>query len=129
MNVVIVTGNLGKDARPQKMPDGAMRAVLEVACESRYRDREGRLVETVNWFDVYAYGALGARCCAQLKKGARVHVRGELRHARWTAPEGAVRYACYILADDVMRVVPLADLPEANAEQPPDPVRDAARPA
>jgi single-strand DNA-binding protein len=110
-NQVILTGNLGADPELHRKGESSAGVVSFTLAEnvSRLNDLTGKYEHTrTNWFPVKAFGNLGARVVAALKKGDRVTVFGRLRTYKYQNAEGVSVMAFEILADEVCgtRILP-----------------------
>jgi single stranded DNA-binding protein len=103
-NQVILTGNLGGDPELHKKSEESSGLVSFTVAEnvSRLNEKTGAYEQThTNWFPVKAFGSLGARVKAALKKGDRVTVYGRLRTYRYETEGGGSQGGFEVLADDV----------------------------
>lgn len=78
MNIVILSGRLGKDPElKQTHKDGTPYCVLLVATDEPYFS-EGERKESTEWHSVMVFGKQGENCAKCLTKGQQVEVRGSL---------------------------------------------------
>ncbi len=91
VNSVFIMGNLTRDPTLRKTNDGIAVADLGVAVSERYRNKEGKEVNSVCFTDVVAWGRSAEACAQFLKKGARVMVEGRLQYDQWENPKGEKR--------------------------------------
>lgn len=96
LNVVAVTGRLGRDPELSYTQSGTAICKLRVAV-GRAVERDG--VDT-DWFDVAAFGAAAEACGQCLRKGALVAVNGRLQ-VREFEHQGQRRRATEIIANRV----------------------------
>lgn len=78
INHSVITGNLTRDPKLHTTESGAKVCNLRVAVNGRRKDADGDYVDTVNYFNVSAWGASGEACAKNLKKGRAVAVDGRL---------------------------------------------------
>lgn len=80
-----IAGTVGADPRTGTFDDGRAYAMMRVAVNHDYFDREtGEFKDTgTSWFDVKAYGALAVNTGMSVKKGDSVVVSGRLRMREW----------------------------------------------
>lgn len=77
MNIVVLTGNLGRDPELKKIGEKVV-ANLSIAVNEVHGDEE----ET-SWFDLTAWGKT-AEIASNLRSGERITVQGKLKQRRWT---------------------------------------------
>lgn len=100
-------GNLADTPSIKTVPiDGEERKLAEMRIffDRLRNDGEGGLTDKGGfWLDVTAWGnELAERCGKLLRKGARVHVVGELQQQKWTSKEtGEEKVAMQLQASEV----------------------------
>lgn len=93
MNTVILIGRLGADPEPPQFEKAPV--TFSVAVDRRGDDAPP------DWFDVAAFGPLGAAVAKSCKKGRQVCVRGRLAHDRWQTAQGEPRSRVKIIAAEI----------------------------
>jgi len=83
-SIVIVAGNVGRDAEMRYTPTGQAVAQFSVASNHKYTNSAGVKVEEVTWFHVSAWGKLAEICQQYVKKGMTVLVDGHLKPDKTT---------------------------------------------
>lgn len=83
MNVLIITGNLGKQAEQRFTPAGDSVVSFSVAVKSGYGDKAKTTWVKCTWF-----GKRGESVLPYLVKGQLVGVSGEFSMNEWTNKEG-----------------------------------------
>jgi single-strand DNA-binding protein len=78
MNVLCVTGNLGKDAEIRVTPAGKSVVAFSVAMKSGWGDRA-----TTTWLNCSMWGERGVKVAPYLLKGGQVAVSGEVSLREW----------------------------------------------
>ena len=68
-------GNLTNDVELKTDRDGKPYAILRIASDRRYRDREGNRL--TDFISVKVRGPLAERCAAYLRKGNKIAVTGD----------------------------------------------------
>lgn len=93
--IIIITGNLGKDPEMRFTPSGQAVTSFSVAVNESYTNATGEKVKSTVWFRVSAWGNQAEACNTYLKKGALVQVQGKLTADKttggpkiWTAQDG-----------------------------------------
>lgn len=69
-------GNLGAEPENRFTPNGKAVCNLRVAVNHKYTDRDGKVVEQVEWFRITTWDKLAENCAKYLSKGRQVYVAG-----------------------------------------------------
>jgi single-strand DNA-binding protein len=77
LNRVELIGFLGSDAETKTTSNGKTVTTLSLATQTTYK-KDGERQERTEWHRIQAWGSLGEYAAA-FKKGAQIHVGGELR--------------------------------------------------
>lgn len=77
--LIIITGNLGKDPETFTFESGDKKTSFSVAVSESYKDKQGNKIETTEWFNVVATKGLASVCEQYLKKGSKIYLEGKLR--------------------------------------------------
>ena len=102
VNKVVLVGRLGKDPDLNHTNSGTAVCNLRMATGDSYTNRDGEQVDTTEWHDVVAWGALGENCNQYLEKGRQVYVEGSLQTRSWEDRDGNKRYSTEVKARDVV---------------------------
>lgn len=89
-NVVLIKGNLTRDPEVKYTPSGTAVANFSIAVNGREYEKNGEKVRDVTFVDCEAWDS-GAESLAELKKGDKVGVEGELKMNSWEDAEGNKR--------------------------------------
>lgn len=87
MNTVSLIGRLTRDVELRTTPSGTTVAQFGLAVD-RAGDRQDDGSFAAGFFDVTLWGKTAEVAAQYLGKGKQVGISGELRHHRWTTPEG-----------------------------------------
>ncbi len=101
LNQVIIEGRLTRDSEGKERPWGTKYAVMSVALNEYYKDRNGNFASEVGYYDVYANGT--NFCDLVIKngvKGRSVRIVGKLKQDRWNN-NGKNFSKTYIVAEHV----------------------------
>lgn len=101
VNKVILVGNLGRDPEIRYLPSGDPVANITLATSSRYKGRDGNMVEETEWHRVTFFGKLADIVGQYLKKGRSVYVEGRLKTRKYTDKDGVEKYATDIIANEM----------------------------
>lgn len=103
INKVFLLGNLGSDPDIRYTRAGNQIANLSMATGKKFKDKDtGEWTERTEWHRVVLFGQLAEFAGEYLKKGARIHIEGELRTRKWQDQEGNDRYTTNIIAQQVL---------------------------
>lgn len=91
LNLVQLTGHLGRDVDLKYSQSGNSVANLSVATDESYTDRGANKVTRTEWHRMVAYGRTAENCASFLTKGSLVYVEGSLQTRKWTDQSGPDR--------------------------------------
>lgn len=100
-NIVVLAGNLTRDPEVRQAGEGVTVADLGLACNERYRNKDGETVDKPCFVDVVVWGKPAEACGQYLKKGAPALVEGRLQLDQWQTKEGEKRSRLRVRADRV----------------------------
>jgi single-strand DNA-binding protein len=101
-NTVTVVGNLTRDPELRFTQSGQARAVLGIAVNRRWQNRQtSEWEEKVSFFNVVCWREMAENVSESLTKGMRVFVTGRLEQRSWDTPEGDKRSVVEISADEI----------------------------
>ena len=86
---ITAIGNLTNDVELKCHEDGKPYAILRIASDRRYRDREGG--KLTDFISIKVRGALAERCAAIAWKGCKLAASGDFETITFGAPMGAQR--------------------------------------
>lgn len=102
LNLVVVAGRLGRDARVREVKGGAVMDFSLAITEFSKNGNE--FVERTSWVEVRGWNALARNYGEKLKKGANVVIEGGLRQEKWEK-DGVKKELLRIVAR-LIRMVP-----------------------
>lgn len=111
LNVVMLIGNLGRDAELRYTPGGAAVAKFSIATTETWTDKSGSRHERTEWHNVTLWGKTAEALSEYLVKGKQVYVSGRLQTDEWTDKDGNKRKGTSIRGD---RVVLLGAAPRGS---------------
>lgn len=101
-NTITVVGNLTRDPDMRFTKTGRPRAILGIAVNRRWMNRQTNdWEEQASFFNVVCWAELAENVSESLVKGNRVVVSGRLEHRTWETPEGDQNSTVEIIADEV----------------------------
>ena len=101
VNRVFLMGNLTRDPELRKTPSGMSVSDLGLAVSEKYKNKEGKVVESTCFADIVVWGRQAETCCEFLTKGSQVMVEGQLQLDQWQTDNGEKRTRMRIRADRV----------------------------
>lgn len=93
MNILTITGNLGRDSEVKQLGDGSV-------CTFSVGDSQGRDKPTI-WWNCSLWGKRGESLSQYLVKGQQVTVVGSVSEREWTDKEGNPRKSMEVKVVDV----------------------------
>ncbi|MDR2735106.1 MAG: single-stranded DNA-binding protein [Spirochaetota bacterium] len=103
-HIVLVGGNLTRDADLRYASNGNARLTFSVAMNRSYKDPGGQLKEITEYFNIVYWGKLAEAVAPRLKKGQKVAIEGRLSQRRYTTQEGQQRDVVEISASSVILI-------------------------
>ena len=101
VNMVILMGNMTRDAELRYTPNGKAVASFGLAVNRVYKDAAGERQSAVDFFDIVSWGKLAEIISQYGKKGQGVHVMGRLQNRNWEAQDGTKRNKTEVIATDI----------------------------
>lgn len=84
MNVVVISGGLGKDPEVKRTQSGSTIMNLVVAVSDRRKNNQtGQWEEITHWVDCVMFGKRAESLSRFLRKGMKVTISGRLSQNRW----------------------------------------------
>lgn len=101
-NTITVVGNLTRDPELRFTQTGRARALLGIAVNRRWMNRQTNdREEQVSFFNVVCWAELAENVSESLAKGNRVVVTGRLEQRSWETQDGEQRNVVEIVADEI----------------------------
>ena len=111
-NDVRLIGNLGRDPEIRSNGEGRKVALLSVATNRRWRDREGKRHEVTDWVPVVLFGQLAEIAEERLAKGSYVYIKGRVRTSRWEQDDQTVMKTD-VVAEQILPIGPVTEQADA----------------
>jgi single-strand DNA-binding protein len=125
VNKVTLVGNLGRDPEIRYLPSGDAVANITIATSSKYKGKDGNMVEETEWHRVTFFGKLAEIVGQYLKKGRPVYVEGAIKTRKYTDKDGVEKYATDIVARE-MQMLGGGEGQQAPAAPRPAPAKAAS---
>lgn len=99
VNKVILIGNLGADPKVRTSQDGHKSVQFPLATSETWNDKAtGERKERTEWHKIVVFNERLADVCEKyLRKGAKVHIEGQLQTRKWTDDAGVERFITEII--------------------------------
>lgn len=104
VNLVILMGNMTRDPELRYTPNGRAVASFGLAVNRVFKDAAGERQESVDFFDIVAWGKLAEIISQYGGKGQGLHVTGRLQARSWEAQDGSKRNKVEVVANDISLV-------------------------
>ncbi len=104
VNMVILMGNMTREAELRYTPNGKAVASFGVAVNRNFTDSTGEKRQEVDFFDIVAWGKLAEIISQYGGKGQGVHVVGRLQNRSWEGTDGTKRNKTEVIANDISLV-------------------------
>ncbi len=101
MNKVFLMGNLTRNPELRKTSGGLPVSDIGIAVSEKYRNKDGKEVETKCFTDVVVWGKQAETCCRFLEKGAPVMIEGRLQLDQWQTDAGEKHSRLRVRADRI----------------------------
>jgi single-strand DNA-binding protein len=76
-------------------------ANVTIATSSKYKGKDGNMVEETEWHRVTFFGKLAEIVGQYLKKGRSIYVEGRIKTRKYTDKDGVEKYATDIIANEM----------------------------
>jgi single-strand DNA-binding protein len=100
MNIVVISGNLGRDPELRFTNDGKAVCEFSIAHNEVHGSGDNRQ-ETVHWIRIVAFGKTAQLVAEHKHQGDEVFVEGSLTYSEWTDTDGNKRTALKVRATKV----------------------------
>jgi single-strand DNA-binding protein len=87
-NKVLLMGNLTRDPQLKQTPNNMSVAEIGLACNRKFKSKEGEMREEVTYVDCEAWGRTAETMAKYLTKGKPVFVEGRLKLDQWQDKDG-----------------------------------------
>ncbi|MDT7116706.1 single-stranded DNA-binding protein [Citrobacter braakii] len=96
INVITVSGNVGKDAVLRVTPNGKNISSFSIPAKTGFGENE-----KTSWLNCKMFGAMAEKLSVAIVKGAKVTVSGEFVIEEWTKQDGTQMQTPTILVRDI----------------------------
>lgn len=114
INVITISGNVGKDAVLRVTPNGKHIATFSLPAKSGFGENE-----KTSWLQCKMFGAMAEKLSASVLKGAKVTVTGEFIIEEWQRDDGSKATSPTVLVRDIDLPPKQGNRPQQNQQQRP----------
>jgi single-strand DNA-binding protein len=127
VNKWIGIGTVVRDVELKKMNNGKSLVNIAIACNSKYKNSQGEMQDSVEYVNVVFFDKLAEIVAQYVKKGNPIFVEGKLKTDKYVDKAGVEKYSTKIVAqnmqlltaqreknDEVAKFDKLADIPDDN---------------
>ena len=116
VNKVIAIGRVGKKPEVRFTGGGQAVANFSIACNEKYKGKDGSDKETTTWLRLSCWGKLAELCGQYLDAGRLVYIEGKLVNREYEK-DGVKRTSTEVVAREVVFLSSPKDRPQASAAQ------------
>ena len=118
INKCILIGNLTRDPEIKHMPNGDAVTNASIACNERWKSKDGTPQEKVEFINLVFYRRLAEIAGEFLHKGSMIYVEGKLSTRKWQDKEGKDRYTTEIIVNEMKMLSGKQEVQSAPAPAP-----------
>jgi single-strand DNA-binding protein len=112
MNVLVATGNVGKDAEIRHTPKNEQVAQFSFALTSGYGDKA-----VTTWLNCNLWGKRAETLAPMLTKGTKIAITGELTNRQYADKSGVTNYRLELRVNDLTLLGKKDDSKPSSAKQ------------
>jgi len=114
MNKVTIIGYVEREPEKRSTASGQAVATFCVSTSRRWTTNAGEARESIEWFNIVAWGNLAEAAGQRLQKRQRIYAEGHLQTRSWEDPDGQRCYRTELVADTL---IPLAIADGPNPDE------------
>lgn len=99
-NKVILAGNLTRDPQFSTLPSGTSVCEFGLACNRKWRGKDGNSNEEVTFVDIRAYARSAEVINQYMSKGSPILIEGRLKFDQWEGKDGGKRSKLYVIVEN-----------------------------
>lgn len=101
INLVIVSGNVGKDAELRTISDNKHVCNFSIATNEGWYDKSGALQTRTDWHNIVVWGKLAEYAAKVALKGRGLIIIGKQQTREWVDKDGVTRRTTEIIANTI----------------------------
>ena len=115
INLVHLSGHLGKDPESKFLPSGTMQAKVSLAVNKTWKSDDGTEKKQTSWIPLIFWGKTAEKfVMPHLHKGDEIYVEGALSIREWTNEEDVKKYFTEVSVSQVRIIKSKNDAPVAS---------------
>ena len=91
MNKIILIGRLGEDPIANHLEGGSVESKFNISTIKSYKNKNGELVEQVEWYKIVAWGKRAEKAEKYLRKGMLIAVIGKSKTRCYEDKDGTTK--------------------------------------
>jgi single-strand DNA-binding protein len=119
VNKCIFVGRVGKQPEVRFTQGGQAVANFSIACNEKYKGKDGSDKETTTWVKISVWGKLAELCGQYLSPGKLVYVEGKMQNREYEK-DGQKRTSTEVIAREVVFLSSPKDRPQGDRGAPVD---------
>ncbi|KXU38252.1 hypothetical protein AXE65_02345 [Ventosimonas gracilis] len=121
LNKVMLMGYLGREPEVRQFEDGNSIAIVSLATNEHWKNKEGEPQERTEWHALVFSGRLAEIAKDYLTKGSPIFIEGRLRTRKWEDDNGTAHYTTQVHVDHLQMLGKKEDTPNKEEAQPNNP--------
>jgi len=101
LNYCTFIGNLGNPCELKYTPTGKAVATFSIACNEKWKDKDGNQQEATEWIRCVAWDRLAGICGEYLGKGQQIFISGKMKTRKWQNQDGKDQYTTEIIVKEM----------------------------
>lgn len=102
LNKVFLIGRLVKEIDFRISSSGNQVAVLNIATNRTYRDKNNQNINETEFHRIIVWGKLAENCKNYLTKGRLILIEGRIHYRNWLTPDGQKKFITEIIAENII---------------------------
>jgi single-strand DNA-binding protein len=98
---VLLAGHLGKDPEIKTTQNGKKMVLCSLAYTEKFKGKDGKYVETVDWFNIVGFEHVANFFEKYLKKGSNVFLEGKHKNNSYTDSAGVKKFSSQFVIESV----------------------------